>query len=47
MSRVVADTIDKISASEGLQKAQIVLDDVLEIDALARVRADEVIRNIG
>jgi 1-deoxy-D-xylulose-5-phosphate reductoisomerase len=47
MSRVVADTIDKISASEGLQKAQIVLDDVLEIDALARVRADEVMRNIG
>lgn len=47
MSRVVADTIDKISASEGLQKSQIVLDDVLEIDALARVRADEVMRNIG
>jgi 1-deoxy-D-xylulose-5-phosphate reductoisomerase len=47
MSRVVADTIDKISASEGLQKAQIVLEDVLEIDALARVRADEVMRNIG
>ena len=47
MSRVVADTIDKVSASEGLQKAQIVLDDVLEIDALARVRADEVMRNIG
>ena len=47
MSRVVAATIDKISASEGLQKAQIVLDDVLEIDALARVRADEVMRNIG
>lgn len=47
MSRVVAATIDKILASEGLQKAQIVLDDVLEIDALARVRADEVMRNIG
>ena len=47
MSRVVVDTIDKISSSEGLQKAQIVLDDVLEIDALARVRADEVMRNIG
>ena len=47
MSRVVAATVDKISASEGLQKAQIVLDDVLEIDALARVRADEVMRNIG
>ncbi len=47
MAPVVAATIDKISANEGLQNAAINLDNVLEIDALARVRASEAIEKLG
>ena len=47
MARIVSRVIDKMSASDGLQNAQISLDNILEIDALARVRADEAMKNLG
>jgi 1-deoxy-D-xylulose-5-phosphate reductoisomerase len=47
MARVVAVTLDKMSAHDELQKATMSLDTVLEIDRLARVRAGEVIAQIG
>lgn len=47
MARVVSQVIDKMSANEGLQNAQITLDNVIEIDALARIRADEAATKLG
>lgn len=41
MASVVDATINTMSSRDGLQKAQITLDDVLQADALARIRADE------
>ena len=43
MARVVEGTLDKMSSRDGLQNAQLGLDTVYEIDALARVRASEII----
>uniref|UniRef100_UPI004048B4FA 1-deoxy-D-xylulose-5-phosphate reductoisomerase n=1 Tax=Yoonia sp. TaxID=2212373 RepID=UPI004048B4FA len=47
MARVVSRVIDTMSARDGLQNAQITLDTILEIDALARQRADEAATNLG
>lgn len=47
MARVVSRVVDTMSANEGLQNAQITLDNVMEIDALARVRADEAAAKLG
>ncbi len=47
MARVVSQVIDTMSATEGLQNAQITLDNVIEIDALARVRAGEAAAKLG
>jgi 1-deoxy-D-xylulose-5-phosphate reductoisomerase len=47
MSRVVAETLDKMSSSDGLQNAEITLDNVLETDRLARIRAGEAISQLG
>ncbi len=47
MSRVVAATLDKMSSEGGLQNAAITLDNVLETDRLARVRAGEAISQLG
>ena len=47
MARVVSRVIDMMSARDGLQNAQITLDTILEIDALARLRADEAATNLG
>lgn len=47
MARVVDRTIAKMSAHDGLQNAQVGLDNVLQTDQLARVRAGEVIRELG
>lgn len=41
MASVVDATINTMSSRDGLQKAQITLDDALQADALARIRADE------
>ncbi len=47
MSRVVAATLDKMSSSDGLQNAEITLDNVIETDRLARIRAGEAIGQLG
>lgn len=47
MARVVSRVIDTMSARDGLQNAQITLENVLEIDALSRLRADEAMSELG
>jgi 1-deoxy-D-xylulose-5-phosphate reductoisomerase len=47
MARIVSRVLDKMLASDGLQNAPITLDTVLEIDALARTRADEAQTELG
>ncbi|MDX8352032.1 1-deoxy-D-xylulose-5-phosphate reductoisomerase [Cognatiyoonia sp. IB215182] len=47
MSRVVSATLDKMSSDGGLQNAAITLDNVLETDRLARIRAGEAISQLG
>lgn len=47
MARVVSDTLDKMSSGEGLQNASITLDNVVETDRLARIRAGEAISQLG
>ena len=47
MSRVVEATLDKMSSNDGLQNASITLDNVLETDRLARIRAGEAIGQLG
>lgn len=47
MSRVVTATLDKMSSTDGLQNAPITLDNVLETDRLARIRAGEAINQLG
>ncbi|MEM9786059.1 MAG: 1-deoxy-D-xylulose-5-phosphate reductoisomerase [Pseudomonadota bacterium] len=47
MSKVVAATLDKMSSADGLQNAAITLDNVLETDRLARIRAGEAISQLG
>ncbi len=47
MSRVVAATLDKMSSLDGLQNAEITLDNVIETDRLARIRAGEAIGQLG
>jgi len=47
MSEVVATTLNKMSSSDGLQNAVIDLDNVLETDRLARIRAGEAIAKLG
>ncbi len=47
MARVVEMTLDKMSSSDGLQNAEITLDNVLETDRLARIRAAEAISHMG
>ncbi len=47
MARVVETTLDKMSSSDGLQNAEITLDNVLETDRLARIRAAEAISHMG
>ena len=47
MSVVVANTLNKMSSSDGLQNAVIDLDNVLETDRLARIRAGEAIAKLG
>ncbi|WP_296427460.1 1-deoxy-D-xylulose-5-phosphate reductoisomerase [Yoonia sp.] len=46
MSRVVSATLDKMS-SNGLQNAQVTLDNVIETDRLARIHAGEAISQLG
>lgn len=46
MSRLVAATLDKLSAQAGLQNATISLDNVLETDRLARIHAGELIKTL-
>ena len=43
MADVVSGVLDKMLASDGLQNATLTLDNVLETDRLARVRASEII----
>ena len=43
MAAVVSGVLDKMLASDGLQNATLTLDNVLETDRLARVRASEII----
>jgi 1-deoxy-D-xylulose-5-phosphate reductoisomerase len=47
MSRVVSATLDKMSSSDGLQNANITLDNVIQTDRLARIRAGEAIKQLG
>ena len=47
MARIVSRVIDTMSARDGLQNAQITLENVMEIDALARVRAQEAMSELG
>ena len=47
MARVVCETLDKMSARDGLQNATMTLDTVLDIDRLARIRAGEAIKMTG
>jgi 1-deoxy-D-xylulose-5-phosphate reductoisomerase len=46
MAQVVERVIDKMSSADGLQSAAISLDSVVETDALARVRASEIINSL-
>ncbi len=43
MAAVVADVLDKMSSESGLENATMTLDKVLDIDRLARIRAEEAI----
>lgn len=47
MAKLVDATLDKMSAQGGLQNAMITLDNVLETDTLARMRARELIATLG
>lgn len=47
MARLVDATLNKMSAQGGLQNATISLDNVLETDRLARIRAGELIKTLG
>ena len=47
MARIVEMTINKMSANDGLQNAQFSLDNVMHIDALSRIRADEAVAKLG
>jgi len=47
MADVVSATLDKMSAKDGLQNATMTLDTVMETDALTRIRAAEVIKELG
>ena len=47
MARIVEMTINKMSANDGLQNAQFSLDNVMQIDALSRIRADEAVAKLG
>ena len=47
MARIVEMTINKMSANDGLQNAQVSLDNVMHIDALSRIRADEAVAKLG
>jgi 1-deoxy-D-xylulose-5-phosphate reductoisomerase len=47
MARVVDVTIDKMWASDGLQNVAMTLDNVLQTDAMARIRAAEAIKEMG
>ena len=47
MACIVEMTINKMSANEGLQNAQFSLDNVMQIDALSRIRADEAVAKLG
>lgn len=47
MARIVEMTIDKMLANEVLQNAHIDLDNVMHIDALSRIRADEAVAKLG
>lgn len=47
MARVVSRVIDKLSAQDGLQNAVMTLDTVLDMDSLARARAEETIKQLG
>jgi 1-deoxy-D-xylulose-5-phosphate reductoisomerase len=46
MAQVVERVMDRMSSSDGLQSAAISLDTVLETDALARVRAGEIVNSL-
>ncbi|WP_373635427.1 1-deoxy-D-xylulose-5-phosphate reductoisomerase [Yoonia sp. SS1-5] len=47
MARVVEAVLDKMSSDDGLQSATITLDNILQTDALARIRAGEIISQLG
>lgn len=47
MAQVVEAVMDKMSAQDGLQNATMTLDNVLNTDRLARIRADETIAQAG
>ena len=47
MARIVEMTINKMSANDGLQNVQFSLDNVMHIDALSRIRADEAVAKLG
>jgi 1-deoxy-D-xylulose-5-phosphate reductoisomerase len=47
MADVVAETLDMLSSRDGLQNVGMTLDNVLETDRLARIRAAEVIAATG
>ncbi len=47
MARVVDVTLDKMSSSDGLQNAALSLDNILETDRLARIRAGEAMSQLG
>lgn len=47
MASIVSRVIDTMLARDGLQNAQITLDTVIEMDALARLRADEAMKDLG
>ena len=45
MAKVVSRVLDRMSSTDGLENAQISLDNILSVDALARTRAAEAIEN--
>lgn len=47
MAQVVASTLDKMSSADGLQNTEITLDNVMETDRLARIRAGEAMSQLG
>ena len=47
MSAVVSDVLNKMSSSDGLQNAEVTLDNVLETDRLARMHAGDIIKRMG